>query len=952
MNIQLRILVFLGAVFVLSAPLPAAETIWLEGEHLQGIRGYCWPMGDDKRKMRETAGHWALSGPGWAAEWTQGGESGFLSIATGAADDKAVATKEIDIPVAGRYFLWVRYGDWREKPERFQIRIEQAGSPVWTGRYGERAIVEEDNVMKLYWGWAFAWDRLELPLKKGKANLSLLSTTKDPEPRQIDVIVLTTDESYRPLIKEQPANETWKILESYRQGVPDLPPLARTADRSLRERKDGTRSLPSTLPDAWKLRTFRDRGFLYLWNVSHTNAAETWLSDKPDRVKFPYNIIDADTRKEFEQKYGGRDDVPIYSDPRIVPTFHGVGAGVFSTDKTTGEVNPSGQLFARWLDKHPDRPWAMMMNYHRGAPVGPQGVAMFQKYRDRFVGSIAGESLGYFYVPANEMRAATESAKTRRQLVESFAPLSLKYNAQKYHNVYGRDLDKNPYQDVIACLSIGNIAFVPLCYDWGAKTAGYESASATSSVLNMRWAFMRGAARQHAGLTATYRSCNFGDASTIFSNGGSFHSPQNLLDNYYSVFSGAGMTWYKFDIWYQYMAGSSMFYHEQGFDEFWRPGGTSAAGVQPVQLSPKGKLVDRFLRLTAAEPDRGDPFTPVAFLVDYAHGWEPAPFWPNSFKNWHQHQDRFLYGDHERMLQEWFWTAFHPIGPKSQRPITGTNEVYLPGVFGDIFDVICAYPDVSKWRTIDTYPVVIANGEIELTQAEGKRLAQYVEKGGTLLVADAHLTGPGETELKLPGAGPVKEADSYQWFLNNKEAEEGEKAEADPTDENLPAEAQHPSARFRYRAIPVADGPWKALATTPDGDAFCAYADRGNGRIVYLSVPHGLSITRHAHPVVGRLMAHLTRGLMPIEVAGDVQWSVNRGQGRWLVTLLNPAGQAKPQHGITPTDFRENRKITIKAHVPIQTARDRLLPDDRLSVKDGRIELTVPAGAVRIIELK
>ena len=84
------------------------------------------------------------------------------------------------------------------------------------------------------------------------------------------------------------------------------------------------------------------------------------------------------------------------------------------------------------------------------------------------------------------------------------------------------------------------------------------------------------------------------------------------------------MTWYKFDIWYQYMAGSSMFYHEQGFDEFWRPGGTSAAGVREVELSPKGKLVDRFLRLTAAEPDRGVPFTPVAFLVDYAHGWEPC----------------------------------------------------------------------------------------------------------------------------------------------------------------------------------------------------------------------------------------------------------------------------------------------------------------------------------------
>ena len=80
--------------------------------------------------------------------------------------------------------------------------------------------------------------------------------------------------------------------------------------------------------------------------------------------------------------------------------------------------------------------------------------------------------------------------------------------------------------------------------------------------------------------------------------------------------------------------------------------------------------VERFLRLTANEPDRGHPITPVAFLVDYAHGWEPSPIWPNSFKNWHRHDDRFLYGDHEKMLEQYFWTAFHPIGPESEKPIT------------------------------------------------------------------------------------------------------------------------------------------------------------------------------------------------------------------------------------------------------------------------------------------
>ena len=394
------------------------------------------------------------------------------------------------------------------------------------------------------------------------------------------------------------------------------------------------------------------------------------------------------------------------------------------------------------------------------------------------------------------MKAATAGATTRRQLVEAFTPLTLGGNREKYQKVFGRDLDPNPYTDVISCLSVGNIVYVPLTADWGARTVGYESATATSSILPMRWAFMRGAARQWGTTTATYRSCNFGDSSTIFSDQQSYHSPKNILDNYYSVFSGAGMTWYKFDIWYQYMAGSSMFYHEQGFDEFWQPGGTTAAGIHEVQLSPKGKLVDRFLRVTAAEPDRGDPYTPIAFLVDYAHGWEPAPYWPNSFKNWHGHQDRFLFGDHEKMLEQYFWTAYHPIGPESEKPITGTNEVNVPGVYGDIFDVIFAYPDANKWRTIDTYPVVIAAGDIDLTAAEGARLNAYINAGGTLVVADTHLTGPGATALNLPAAGAAGETAGYKWLGV--------------------AEAQ-PSQLFRFKEIPIDGEGVRSLATTPDG---------------------------------------------------------------------------------------------------------------------------------------
>jgi hypothetical protein len=906
-------------VLMIGASARGAESLWIEAEHLDGIRGYCWPMG--RPEMKQTDGHWGLSGPGWAAEWNQGGESGFLSIATGADDDRAVAGKMIEIPVDGHYFVWVRYGDWREQTERFQIRLEQEGAAPWTGHFGEQAAIDEDNEMKLYWGWAFAWDGDSVDLKKGPARLSLLSITKEPQPRQIDAIVLSTDPAYRPRIKDRPRSAACDVLAEYRQGIPaDLEPLAR-------------RLGDFNLPEPWKVKTFQDRGFRYLWNVSDSGDTGDWLSDDPARVLYPYSVRDEATIAAFKKKYSGQTDVPIFADSRIVPTFHGVGPVVFRTDAATGAVQEPGQRFARWLDEHPDRLWGTMMNYAADTPIGEQGIAQFQKYRDRYVGAISGESLGYYYPDPAEMKTATAEATKRRQLAEAFNRICQASNAAKYRTVFGRDLDANPYQDVISCMSVGNIVFAPLLSEWGTRTIGYESAAATSTILGMRWAFIRGTARQGDHLTATYRSCNFGDSATMFSNAGNYSSPQNILDNYYSVFSGAGVTWYKMDIWYQYMAGSSMFYHEQGFDEFWLPGGTTAAGIRDVELSPKGKLVDRFLRTTAEQPDRGHPFTPVAFLVDYAHGWEPSPYWPNSFKNFHENPDSFRPGDHERMLQEYFWSAYYPIGPESERPITGTNEVFLPGVYGDMFDCVVAYPDVERWTTIDTYPVVVANGEIELTEAEGQRLAQYVNAGGTLLVADAHLTGPGVAALGLPPLGETAEADSYRWMSDD---------------------ALHPSPRFRYRPITGRRLPMigRALATTESGDVFCAAFDRGQGRLIYLSVPHGLSIGKQVVPAVPRLLAHLTRGLMPIEVDGDVQWLVNRTSRGWAVTLLNPAGQDKPQQGIVATDYRQNRPVTIRARVPITVARDRLLLTDPLTVEDGAVSLEVLAGSVRIIELE
>lgn len=913
MNTLIRSLVLMMLALGGMSLAVAVETVWIEAETLDGVTGYCWPQASNPA-LKTTHGNWGLSGPGWAAEWMQGGESGFLSIACSGDDDAAVATKAVEIPEAGQYFVWARYRDNREASERFQIRIAQDGAAPWTGVYGENPVVEEDNASKLYWGWSFAWAGRSVTLAKGAATLSLLSGFKEAGCRQLDVIVITSDPAYRPLIKDVPRNDSWNVLASFREkGFGGLEPLARRIGNFQ-------------APEAWTPKTFQDRGFLYLWNVPDDSVQE-WAGDDPAAVRVPYNLRDADTLKAFREMFAGKTDVPIFSDPRIVPTFHASGPKILGTDAADAKEKKNAELFVRWLEANPRRLWAGMLNYYPDTPVTPAARENFlKKYRDRFVGAISGEDLGYFYPTPEAMRAGTAAAKTRRELVAAMGAVCMATNDAKYQKVFGEKLPE-PYRDVIPCQSTSMSAFADLCYLWGARTVGYESSTATHAIQAMNLAFLRGAARQNGGLTATYRSSNFGDSATMFSEVGMYTKPSNIYDNFYDVYAGTGMTWYKFDIWYQYMAGASMFYHEQGFDEFWRPGGTTAAGLHPLQLSPKGNLVDRFLRITAKEPDRGAAFTPVALLVDYAHGWGGTLNSSHLFDNYAGRPDMTRFDDHARMMREYMDVAYYPIGPKSEAPITALSENFVPGVFGDIFDVIYAYPDVKKWTTIDTYPVVIVTGDIELTRAEGQRLDEYVQRGGTLLVADTQLTGPGLAELRLPKLGDAEEAAGYRWLGN--------------------ADLQ-PSQRFRFRAISGG----RSLATTGDGKTFCAAFDRGQGRLIALAVPRGLGINRQVIPVVPRLFAHLSRGLMPFEVDGDVEWMVNRVQNGWAVTLFNPAGDLKPQHGMFPTDFRENRTVTLRANVPIRTAKDRLLPTDPLAVQGNAVTLTIPAGGVRLIDLQ
>ena len=872
-----------------------AETIWVEAEHLVGLQGSCFP-----ELGQSTNGAWGIAGPGIAAEWTQGGESEWLSIACGPDDDRATASLEVEVPLAGEWVVWVRYRDWRERSERCSLSIEPStGAPInWT--FGDLPVIDEDDELKLLWNWAFGWDRRSVSLPKGRAKIILRAGEKQPGHRQVDAICLTTDRGYLPRHREKPPHPTWATLDAL---------------RSLGGKGAESRKLSATIPPlaaSWRPKTFRDGGFLYFWNVG-----PEWLkelsSTEPTALRVPFNI-DPTWLDAFRAAYGNRDDVPIFGDPRIVPLVHGAGPNVLVQAP-----------FAKWLDDHPTRAWGNMMNYIGPEPLTPHALSEWNRFRDRYVGAISGENLGYFDVDSQALANRIKDATSRTEVLEILSETYQAANAAKQRTIFGADIDR-PYRYVIPCQSAEMTAFAHACREWGADNVGYENQAVAPS-LALRLAFLRGSARQFGGLMTSYRSCNFGDAATIYSERSLYAHPKHVFDNYYDPFSGAGMTWYKFDIWHAYMAGVAAFYHEQGFDEFWAPGG-GAAGQKPLQLSPKGRLVERFLRISRDRPDRGAPYTPIAFLLDRAHGWDCLSYRPSYFgldESWNPEVLR--HGRHARMLKEWFKVAYHPFGPRESAPNTGTNQESFPGVFGDIFDVLVTSP--TRREIAADYPVIVLLGEIHLTQEWGQTLGEFMSRGGTLVLSAGQASGPGLAAIEPPSLGDEAEADAFQW-----------------RDRSEPIASQ----RFRYR--PIMGG--EPLASAEKG-AIASVFPRGSGRLVFLSIPGGLGLDEAATPLAPLTLEFVRQGLMPIEVDGEVEWLLNRTEKGWLVTLFNPAGANKPQHGVVVTDYAQERHAAIRFSAPMTSAEEWMesIPLD-ISETPGerRVLVRIPAGGVRIVELK
>ena len=274
-------------------------------------------------------------------------------------------------------------------------------------------------------------------------------------------------------------------------------------------------------------------------------------------------------------------------------------------------------------------------------------------------------------------------------------------------------------------------------------------------------------------------------------------------------------------------------------------------------------------------------------------------------------------------------SAYFPAPETQNEPATGIRQTYVNGMFGDLFDVIVTAPGHAD--ILKTYPVVIAAGEVPLSEEWGKALRAYVEGGGTLVTLRRDVPRAGGGGAGIAG-GRGRRCGGVRSGVEVARGESGEQS-------------------ISVGRIPKGDR--RVLATAADGKPVVTVETRGKGRLIYVAVPLGLGVDDRPVPLLAHVMRQVTEGLVPVKATGDVEWTLSRlDEGGWLIGLLNNRGVNKPQHGVNPTDHRETQSVRLTPAFPVGRAEEWMTgsPIEWKAEQAGATAtVTVPAGAVRLV---
>lgn len=848
---------------------------------------------------RAQAPGWGMNGPGVSAEWSQGGESEWNSAAASADETHAMIYQDVEVPQAGEYKVWVRYADWARQTEYFTIRVTQNGQEVFRHEFGARDLIDPHDEVSMYWGWAFTWDGANASLRKGPARISVEIEKAAEARRHVDCLLVTNDLSFVPEGRKKPDFAAMRYLREWSASRPALAPLIEPSDKA-------------DVPALWRRSAVAGRDFLMPWNIS----TQFWtLYDKTQPEERPLYPFNAEPIEEFVKKYKGAKDVPIFASKFIVPVIY-----INDLAALFKEGNP----FLRYL-RETRAPFAVLINYGAVQWSDADAQAAWKlltgEFKDQFLGWISGESVGFVWdQSATNLKITPQSS--RSDLLEAHKVFYTHALENKWSTAFHTPNTGAMWDKMIPAQSTSSTSFAHALAEWGVKLLGVET-SAVQPMTAMRIAFTRGAARQYGGNFLYYHAPNFGDTATTFTKSMNFAGPDNFFHTRYGATMGPSLAWYRKSYYLYYMSGASAIYLEQGFDQFFKPGPEE----HPFQLNPLGRITEEFMRFAEKHPERGTPYTPIAFLLDPAHGWEMTdyPQWPFGVSQINRS---------DRALRELFGAAYYPGLVTEGEPATADRQAFVSSVFGDIFDVLVA--SETHREAIDAYRALIVGGSIDWSPEWSKRLEDYVRNGGVVVINAAQVKGLSEKLLGVKLLGSSEEADDALCLARDEQKND------------LRGQV------FRYQRVEP-DTTTEVMMRTPSGDPLVTINKLGRGRVVFCALSDFLGEDERLTPFAAHLLAHLSADATPVQVRGEVEYLINRNERGWVVTLINNRGVIKPQQGLAQVERGANVevKLSLKGK-SIAQAREwteekalEVTTENNLST----VKLNLAPGGIAVVEL-
>ncbi len=456
----------------------------------------------------------------------------------------------------------------------------------------------------------------------------------------------------------------------------------------------------------------------------------------------------------------------------------------------------------------------------------------------------------------------------------------------------------------------GYCLFHHQAFEWGAPM-GYAEVGENIPCAPLQFAFLRGASRQYGGRPwGAYLSNWFRGvvADTRFrEEPGLKWGPENYTDGLNCGHSP--YLEFRLEV-AAHLAGATFVHHESDGHH----GSIFVRERRPDQyrLSRFGMAMHTWHRFARKYPDRGIPYTPIAFMLDFHHGWRPREdiygLWPQ------QRPDRSI----ESMFRHVYaWDG-----------LLDFERGYLTnGPYGDIFDAIT---NNAPLDVLNTYAAVWPLGDVSLEKPQRQALAEYVRQGGILVLDSASAPTFPDDLLGVRFGKRDAFATGIQTALG-----------AVPP----------PNAPYRYRPMKPKQVD-RVLAWTDTGAPLLAWRRHGHGLIIVSATHHWLDEREQLLPLAEVVLQTIAEAVLPVQWSSDIEVLINRTSDGWVIGLINNNGILKvpTRRAVLEPEGVRDCVLQFKGRVPL-----RFIPrlgTFRWSVQANGLHTHLNPGTLAVVEVR